>query len=134
RIVAEAGGPVKLEKGKAIITIPKLDLPNGTVSIYVIVWSKDYAASTSAKVAISSPVVADLDVPASLLAGDRVILPLRLENIRSAHRGDFAVRIAVSGAVRGVAVLGNSEQAAPPTAQAEVKVPLQVDAPKTVYL
>ncbi len=134
RIVSEARGPVKLASGKAIFTIPKLDLQNGAVAVFVVVWSKDFAAATSAKVGIRSQVVADLDVPGSLLAGDRAVLPLRLENIDFFHEADFAVRILSSGPVAGVAVFGKGEKPPAIAPQAEIRLPLRQNEPRTLYL
>jgi alpha-2-macroglobulin len=134
RIVSEARGPVKLASGKAIFTIPRLDLQAGAVTVFAVVWSKDYAAATTAKIGIRSQVVADLDVPGSLLAGDRAVLPLRLENIDFLHEGDFAVRISSSGPIVGVAGFGKGENPPAIAPQAEIRVPLRQNDPKTVYV
>ena len=81
-----------------------------------------------------SAVVSDLDVPASLLAGDRAVLPLRLENI-DFSQSDFILRLAATGPIKGLTLSDGSEAPRAPAPQAEIKLVLpRADAAKVVYV
>ncbi len=96
KLLSIAQGPVKLQKSGALFTISELDLQNGTASVFVVVWSRDHAAAASTSVSVRSQVVADIDVPSFVFAGDRALLPLRLENIDFFHQGEFSVQVCCS--------------------------------------
>ena len=135
RIVSLYQGPTKLENGSAVFTVPKLELQNGAASIFVVIWSKDYAAANSNSVRVHSPVVSDIDVPQFLYAGDRAILPLRLENIDfDPGQRDFSVKVASTGAITGVALFASGTPPPPTGPNAELRVALAPGAPKTVYV
>jgi uncharacterized protein YfaS (alpha-2-macroglobulin family) len=127
RIVALAQGPVKLENGSATFNIRNVDLQQGAVSIFVVIWSKDYAAAEIKNVRVRSPIVADMDVPSFVHAGDRVILPIRLENTELHHQ-DFIVKVAASGPLSGIAVFAagtQQPQQLRPNAELRVALPPQ---------
>ncbi|MHC2566355.1 alpha-2-macroglobulin family protein [Bradyrhizobium liaoningense] len=124
--------PLKMQRGRVTCTIPKVDLNDGAVSIYAVVWSPEYSASASKTVTVRSRVVADLGSPAFLYAGDRAILPLRLENIDSAHNGDYLVRVTASGPVKTIGFASGETGAS--TKQAQIRIQLSQGKPKTAYL
>jgi hypothetical protein len=132
RIVARAEGPVPLPEGRADFSFKGLGLSNGRLSIFVIVWSKDFATATSTSVRVRSSVIADLGVPSFLLAGDRAIMPLLLQNA-SALAGEFTVRITAKGAAAGVAMATAGNQGAA-AGQTELRTGLAVDEVKTEYV
>jgi hypothetical protein len=134
KIVSLAHGPQRLENGRTDFLIPKLELQNGTASILVIVWSKDYATAATTSVTVRSRVVADLSVPTFAFGGDRLILPLRLQNIDFSHEGEYTVRIAASNLIRRVSIEGRSPTAATGP-QTEFRETLKIgEGPKTIYL
>jgi uncharacterized protein YfaS (alpha-2-macroglobulin family) len=135
RIVSVSRGPTKLENGSATFTIPKIALAEGAVSIFSVVWSRDYAAAATEKVPVRGFVVADLHSPTFLLAGDRAVLPLRLDNIQYPHRGEFAVRVTSSGPIAGLAMFEKGKRPPPVAAQAELRTVLNQNEPgQTVYV
>lgn len=135
RIVSEARGPLKLERGRTTVTIPKLGLRNGSASIYAVVWTGNYAASRAVRVAVQSPIVADLDVPPFLLAGDRAILPVRLQNVSFAWDGEVSLRVAATGPVRGVAISADPARFEPFAPAADLRLPLRNrDPARTLYV
>lgn len=130
-IVSLASGPTRLENGRALFRLPKVDLQNGSASIMVVIWSRDYAAAKLDSVRVRNRVVADLDVPTFLHAGDRAILPLRLENIDFLHEGEFAIRVAASGSAARLATVDGGAPAGPTV---DFRVGLRQGAPRTLYL
>jgi uncharacterized protein YfaS (alpha-2-macroglobulin family) len=134
RIVSEADGPRQLQNGRTVFKIPKLKLQNSRASIYVVAWSKDYVAAKKDSVVVRNRVVAELDAPSFLLGSDRAVLPLRLENIEFGHQGDYVVRIASSGAVNGVALVGADGKSPPPQPTIEFRVPLRLNEPRMQYI
>lgn len=131
-VVAAAMGPVKLQGGRAEFSFPNLGLANGRLSIFVIAWSKSFAASASSQVTVHSPVVFDLGAPRFLLAGDRAIIPLRMVNFDFAHDGDFAIRASVDGTPGRVAFQPEAGDKA--AESAELRTPLRLGETKIVYL
>ncbi len=134
RIVSVPLGPEALKDGRATFKVPKLELQNGSASIYVVVWSKDYVARQTDSVAVRNRVIADLDAPRFLLASDRAILPLRLENIDWAHQSEYVVRVTASGAVNGVALIGDDGKTPPAQPNIEFRIPLPRNQQRTRYL
>jgi uncharacterized protein YfaS (alpha-2-macroglobulin family) len=132
RIVARAEGPVQLRDGRADFTFKGLGLSNGKLSVFVIVWSKDFVTTAPDSVRVRSSIIADLSVPAFLLAGDRAIIPLLLQNA-SVLAGEFVVHITAAGAPAGVTMVAEANQGVA-TRQTEMRTSLAVDEIKTGYV
>ena len=133
RVVSMAVGPVRLERGRTNFKIPKLDLQNGSASIFVVVWSRDYAAAKLDSVQVRGRVVADLDLPGRLFAGDNAVIPLRLDNVDFSHEGEFAIRVSVSGAANRIS-LASGDASRPASSSLEFRTGLRQSEPKTIYL
>jgi uncharacterized protein YfaS (alpha-2-macroglobulin family) len=135
RILSLVQGPLRLENGSAVFNFNKIDLQSGAASIFVVVWSKDYATANSSNVRIRSQVVADIDVPPFLYAGDRAILPLRLENIDfDPAYTEFKINVAASVPASGVALFAGAVPPPQPRPNAEFRISLPQGGPKTVYV
>ena len=132
-IVALADGPVKVQRGRTEFTFRNPGLVNGRLSIFVIVWSKNFASSASADVQAQSPVVGDLGAPRFLLAGDRAVIPLRLVNFSFAHNGDFNIRITTDGQPAHVSLEGSSEDKAGDS-NFQLRTPLPLRGTKMAYV
>jgi uncharacterized protein YfaS (alpha-2-macroglobulin family) len=126
--------PMKMERGTANCTIPKVDLLSGAVSIYAVAWSPEYSASTNKTILVRSHVVAELGSPPFLFAGDSATLPLRLENIDFVHNGDFVVRVNSSGPVKRLSFVSAENQPAASPVQTQTRLRLARGQPKTTYL
>ena len=104
QIVAAAQGPVRLENGRARFTFDNKQLEAGSLKLHVVAWSASGVSSSRHTVAVRNLVVSSLGVPDFFLAGDKPILPLRLENISFAnHEGDYALTFKGEGGI-GVAL------------------------------
>ena len=137
RVVSYATGPVKLERGRHEFTIENQGLSDGKLSIYVILWSREYVTSQNAEVPVFSPVVIDLGAPRFLLAGDRALIPLRITNVGFDYSGDFAIRTSASGASARVGVVQNGDDATAGTAgepKTEFRSPLKLGTSTTAFV
>jgi uncharacterized protein YfaS (alpha-2-macroglobulin family) len=134
QIVSMSRGPEKLVDGRKSFTIPKVGLTAGSVSIFAVVWSQEYASAASIKVAVRSEVVADLHTPEFLLSGDQVILPLNLENLSFRHEGTYAVRVSSLGSARSISIVDSIEPQSPNNRLTELRVGLRRGDPKIVYV
>lgn len=126
--------PLALVSGSIECTIPKVELSNGAVSIFAVVWSADYAAAATKTVTVRAPVVADLGAPTFLYSGDSATFPIRLENFNFGH-SDFRVRVASSGPIKRLSFTNDNDktQGADPS-QTETSVRIAQGAPITAYL
>ena len=133
-VVSFAQGPVKLQGGRGEFRFDNLGLAAGKLSIYVLVWSKDYVTTASSdKVSTYSPVVLDLGAPRFLLAGDHAIAPLRIVNLAFDHTGDFQIRVSAKGAAAKVGFIPEGS-AKTDEASSELRFPLGTGSTKSAAL
>lgn len=80
KVVALFSGPVKLENGKATVT---LDVPdfNGELRIMAVVWSPNAVGFGSKPITVRDPVVAELVLPRFLAPGDTAQVGFNLHNV-----------------------------------------------------
>jgi uncharacterized protein YfaS (alpha-2-macroglobulin family) len=118
--------PLVLVGGSAVCNISKVDLSNGAVSIFAVVWSADYAAASSKTVNVRAPVVAEMGAPPFLYTGDSATLPIRLENLSFDH-GDFRVRVTSTGPVKRLSFANDNNRtqgADPAQTETTVRIPI----------
>jgi uncharacterized protein YfaS (alpha-2-macroglobulin family) len=134
RIVATTQGPVKMVDGRVSFSFDNNQLQTGSLEIYVVAWSKTRIASTVHTVAVRNLLVSNLEVPEFFLAGDKPILPLRMENIGVADfSGDFALSFRGADGI-GIALSGMDGKALPTNASGAFLVPVPRDAPRDLLL
>jgi alpha-2-macroglobulin len=125
--------PLILVGGSAVCEIPSVDLSNGAVSIFAVVWSADYAAASSKTVNVRAPVVAEMGAPPFLYSGDSATLPIRLENLSFDH-GDFRVRVTSTGPVKRMSFANDNKTPGADPSQTETGVRIPIGERATVSL
>lgn len=133
-IIAAASGPVPLRDGRASFNFDDLDLHTGSLELFVVAWSAEHVAATGETVPVRHLVVSSLGTPEFFLAGDRPLLPLRLENISFIdHPGDYRLDFDAEGGIAvGLANLDGSEIA--PQADGSFRVRIPQGDPQDLYL
>jgi uncharacterized protein YfaS (alpha-2-macroglobulin family) len=134
RIVAHASGPVELRDGRASFSFDDPGLNSGSLSIYVVAWSLEHLASARQTVPVRQYLVSELGLPDFFLAGDRPVLPLRLENISFAgHEGAYALALD-AGPDIAVALLGSDGAAIEAGSDGRFSVPIPLGEPQDLFV
>lgn len=97
KVVALFSGPVKLENGKANVTIDVPDF-NGELRIMAVVWSPNAVGFTSKPVTVRDAVVAELVLPRFLAPGDTAEVGFNLHNVDGAP-GEYKAVISAADPV-----------------------------------
>lgn len=133
-IVAAASGPVPMRGGKASFDFGDLELQTGSLSIFVVVWSAEHVASKGEILPVRHFVVSSLGVPEFFLAGDRPLLPLRLENISFIdHKGDYRLAFEAEGGIE-VGLAGLEGRDIAPAADGAFLVKIPQGDPQDLFL
>jgi uncharacterized protein YfaS (alpha-2-macroglobulin family) len=134
RIVAMASGPVALTGGKARFSFEGIDMQSGSLKIFAVAWNATQVGGARQTLPVRNMLVSQLGVPEFFLAGDRPLLPLRLENVSFLdHRGDYAMALTAGGGIRA-AVVGRDGNALPTDAQGRFLAKVPAGAPQDVFL
>ena len=133
RIVAASRGPVELRDGKASFTFADLGLESGSLSVYVVAWSRKAVASARDTVAVHRRLVANLSLPDFFMAGDSPILPLRLENISLSTGPDFTLALDTGGAFEA-SLMGLGGEAVRSDGNGRYHVPIPVGEPQDLFV
>lgn len=97
RTVALASGPVKLQNGKASVT---LDVPdfNGELRLMAVAWSASGLGAASQPLTVRDEVPSEMILPRFLAPGDEAIATVTIDNVDGAA-GSYRAAIASNGSV-----------------------------------